>query len=41
VLAGIAEILLALLEYVLTPVGLRRVSRKSPEQQKVKASVAA
>lgn len=40
VLAGIAEILLALLEYVLTPVGLRRVSRKSPEQQKVEASVA-
>jgi osmoprotectant transport system permease protein len=40
VLAGIAEILLALLEYVLTPVGLRRVSRKSLEQQKVKASVA-
>jgi osmoprotectant transport system permease protein len=37
VLAGIAEILLALLEYVLTPVGLRRVSRRSSRQQKIEA----
>jgi osmoprotectant transport system permease protein len=40
VLAGIAEIVLAGLEYVLTPVGLRRVSRRSTGQRQAEAPAA-